>query len=94
MKAGNTTLSGILTPAYRYVIPLFQRDYVWTKNDWESLWDDVLELRELQQQSTHFMGAIVFAAEQSDPNKMHTYQVIDGQQRLSRCQLCCARFVT
>lgn len=82
MKADSTPLSGILTPAYRYVIPLFQRDYVWSKPDWENLWDDIIELRELKQQQPHFMGAIVFAAEQSVPNKMPTYQVIDGQQRL------------
>lgn len=83
MKADSTTLAGILTPAVRYVIPLFQRDYVWSKKDWENLWDDILEIRELKlQQQKHFMGAVVFAAEQALPNKMLTYQVIDGQQRL------------
>ncbi len=82
MKADSATLAGILTPASRYIIPLFQRDYVWKKKDWENLWDDICELREKPQQPKHFMGAMVFAQEQALPNKMQTFQVIDGQQRL------------
>jgi len=83
MKADSTTLAGILTPDNRYVIPLFQRDYVWGKREWEDLWDDLTEIREAKERAnSHFMGAIVFVAETPLPNKPLTYQVIDGQQRL------------
>ncbi|WP_200802434.1 DUF262 domain-containing protein [Desulfopila aestuarii] len=26
-----------------YAIPRYQREYTWTKNQWENLFDDVLE---------------------------------------------------
>ncbi len=83
MKADSTKLAGILTPASRYVIPLFQRDYVWNINNWENLWDDVVELHDSQRTNrSHFMGAIVLVPEAMEPNKLPTFQVIDGQQRL------------
>lgn len=83
MKADSTKLAGILTPASRYVIPLFQRDYVWATKDWENLWDDIVELHESQRTGrSHFMGAIVLVPEAMEPNKLPTFQVIDGQQRL------------
>ena len=83
MNATSTTFAGLLNSPYRYVIPLFQRDYVWKKKDWENLWDDVIELREAQQKTrTHFMGSLVFVAGQSAPPHLPTFQVIDGQQRL------------
>ena len=83
MKADSIKLTGLLTPQQRYVIPLFQRDYVWTSKSWEELWDDIVELNSGRQpHPKHFMGSMVFVPELVEPNKMLCFQVIDGQQRL------------
>jgi uncharacterized protein with ParB-like and HNH nuclease domain len=72
-----------LNGPYRYVIPLFQRDYVWKKKEWEDLWDDVVELwTSPKKDRNHFMGALVFVQEVTSSPKLPAFQVIDGQQRL------------
>ena len=50
----------------RFVVPLFQRPYVWNEeNQWEPLWNDVVRVAErlLKQPSgkhyPHFLGAVV-----------------------------------
>ena len=87
------------------VIPLFQRHYVWDREaQWEPLWKDMREktnkgLSEHQiQQSTHFTGAIVIQQKQqklTSMNQVATYEIIDGQQRLTTFQiiLCALRDV-
>lgn len=83
MKADSTTLAGILSPAQRFVIPMFQRDYSWGSKEWENLWDDIIELSGSNRSTrNHFMGTLVFVSDPILPNKHLTYQVIDGQQRL------------
>jgi uncharacterized protein with ParB-like and HNH nuclease domain len=42
MKADTLTLKALFQKDIRYVIPTFQRPYVWTQEDqWEPLWDDL-----------------------------------------------------
>lgn len=83
MKADSTTLANILSPAQRFVIPMFQRDYTWGLKEWENLWDDIVELSSSNRISrSHFMGTLVFVSGTVLPNKLLTFQVIDGQQRL------------
>jgi len=50
----------------RLVVPLFQRPYVWNKDDqWEPLWDDVERVAERKlarptdNHPRHFLGAVV-----------------------------------
>ena len=44
-----------------YRVPLYQRDYAWTEEEWEDLWNDVLDLRR-QPEGRHYMGALVIQA--------------------------------
>ena len=37
-----------------YFIPKYQREYVWGKNNWEALFDDILESN-----GGHFLGSII-----------------------------------
>ena len=62
-----------------YIIPLFQRRYVWGEDNWKHLANDVLSL----DQSPHFMGAIVCAKERAVVGEPTAFQVIDGQQRIT-----------
>lgn len=47
MKADILTLKALFQKDVRYVIPTFQRPYVWNQEDqWEPLWDDVRNIAE------------------------------------------------
>ena len=70
----------------QFVIPFFQRAYVWEQDNWSELWDNILEeLNELKEgrQSEHFVGTLI--VKQKDSSKMGAleYELIDGQQRLT-----------
>jgi Protein of unknown function DUF262/Protein of unknown function (DUF1524) len=69
------------------LIPLFQRPYSWKKSNWETLWDDMMVQYDLDDKSTHFMGAIVSVPARSVPVGVSKYLIIDGQQRLTTVSL-------
>ena len=59
-----------------YHVPPYQRDYAWQEEEWEDLWNDVVDLG--RQTSGHYMGALVI-----QPNNDRDFTIIDGQQRLA-----------
>ena len=63
----------------RYQVPLFQRDYSWTEENWEDLWQDILGLHQ-NPNTSHYMGAIVL---QNSRESDQQFTIIDGQQRLA-----------
>ena len=71
----NQTFRKIMANGLRYEIPRFQRDYAWSYEQWQDLWED---LDAASGSDQHYMGYLVF---QSADNK--TFSVIDGQQRLT-----------
>lgn len=84
MKATERTLKQLLHSGDQYVIPIFQRYYSWTIDNWQKLWDDLAGLLDANESAKrHFLGAIVCVPEHHEPGKVAAYQVIDGQQRLS-----------
>ncbi|WQV70126.1 DUF262 domain-containing protein [Helicobacter pylori] len=65
-----------------YQIPIYQRPYQWTEENCEKLLDDLFEDYEKDSESDYFCGSLVLV--KSDPNsKTETYDIVDGQQRLS-----------
>jgi hypothetical protein len=85
MKASEAKLQAILNSPNRYIVPVFQRYYSWVEENWEQLWEDIVELMDApmeKQNTTHFMGALVFVPEQLLPDVSPTFQIIDGQQRM------------
>ncbi|MGO1543625.1 MAG: GmrSD restriction endonuclease domain-containing protein [Gulosibacter sp.] len=76
-----------------FVIPLFQRPYVWKENEqWEPLWNDIRRVTELRiaepdSHSTHFLGAVVIQSHEAQSRRLTTWNVIDGQQRLTTLQI-------
>lgn len=83
MQVSERKLKDLLHTGDQFVIPVFQREYVWRERDWERLWDDLSALREADGPVEHFMGAIVSVPSQDNqPGEMSRYLVIDGQQRL------------
>lgn len=67
-----------------YKIPRFQRDYSWTLEQREDLWTDILNTIKdpSQEDDSNYMGYLVL---QSTDDK--TFEVIDGQQRLTTLTL-------
>lgn len=74
------------------MIPLFQRPYVWKETEqWEPLWNDIRRVSELriaepELNPTHFLGAVVIQAHEAQSRRLTTWNVIDGQQRLTTLQ--------
>jgi Protein of unknown function DUF262/Protein of unknown function (DUF1524) len=94
MKPDTHTVQELFERDVRYIVPLYQRPYVWNEeHQWAPLWDDVGALLQHQENGdasglwSHFLGAIVLDQEQTVPGQIPRYTVIDGQQRLTTLQL-------
>ena len=59
MKAEGTIFQNLLNGQIQYRVPLFQRTYSWNEDQWEKLWDDILEIYMLDKPRNHFIGAVV-----------------------------------
>lgn len=80
----------------RYVVPLYQRRYIWTQGkQWRPLWDDIRsKVEEVTAKAglqssirPHFLGAIVVARREPHGQDLFIYDVVDGQQRLTTFQI-------
>jgi len=75
------------------VVPLFQRPYVWNEVDqWQPVWQDLTRMAELRLESPgssvrHFLGAVVLQASEPIAGTIPTWNLIDGQQRITTLQL-------
>lgn len=74
----NATFRQLLANGLTYHVPPFQRDYSWTEDEWDDLWQDILGLFEEDGEPAHYMGYLVL---QSSDNK--DFDIIDGQQRIT-----------
>lgn len=67
MRANAVPLLAIFETKLRLEVPLFQRQYVWKREDhWEPLWEDIERkfneyLEGRKEAPVHFLGAIVLA---------------------------------
>lgn len=77
MQVQQLPISKFLKTANSLVIPVYQRDYTWKKQNCEKLWSDIQELV-LNKRHSHFLGTIV-----TINHGYGKYLVIDGQQRLT-----------
>lgn len=93
MQSNPRSLDALFNSQLRYVVPMFQRLYVWQESpQWETLWEDVAEKADLQLSgkttNAHYLGAlIVEGVRPSSPREVKRFLVIDGQQRLTTLQL-------
>jgi hypothetical protein len=77
-NTANQTFRQLLGNGLTYRVPPFQRDYSWTDDEWDDLWQDILGLFEKDGETAHYLGYLVL---QSADNKC--FDIIDGQQRLT-----------
>ncbi|RVZ99639.1 DUF262 domain-containing protein [Helicobacter pylori] len=67
-----------------YQIPIYQRPYQWTEENCKKLLDDLLSSYECYKESDYFCGSLVLITIGTDSaTNATTYDVVDGQQRLS-----------
>lgn len=81
----------------RYIVPLYQRQYAWTREgQWEPLWENICEKATAvldssqsiaNSPSNHFLGAVVLNQVPTFGLQIDAAQIIDGQQRLTTLQL-------
>ncbi len=81
LNTGTTSYLELIGNGKAYRVPPYQRDYAWTQQEWEDLWNDVVELRG-GPDGRHYMGALVVQAHGD-----REFFVIDGQQRLATISL-------
>lgn len=62
-----------------YVVPDYQREYVWTDKEVNQLLDDINEQIDAGQPGEYFIGMVLV----SPMERRNHYEVIDGQQRLT-----------
>lgn len=98
MKADAVPLLAIFEKKMRLEIPLFQRQYVWNREQqWEPLWEDISRkfveyLEGRKDAPVHFLGAMVLDQKQTPTTHVEKRQVIDGQQRLTTLQIFISSF--
>lgn len=95
MQPNYSSIGQVFSAQTRYSVPLFQRPYVWKREEqWEPLWDDVRALANRvlhppahKTVAGHFLGTVVLEQLLTPAIEMPQRQVIDGQQRLTTLQI-------
>ncbi|MGX3045205.1 DUF262 domain-containing protein [Helicobacter sp. T3_23-1056] len=67
-----------------FVIPVYQRNYAWKKENCEKLFDDILGLIKTPQRK-HYLGTITYIWHQDSLGQQ--FVIIDGQQRVTSLML-------
>src|SRR5437016_5303757 len=97
MRPTTVTIFEMFQMERRYLVPLFQREYIWKQADqWEPLWEDITlkadewlrnDPETKQQLRTHFLGAVVLDLIATYGKNLSARAIIDGQQRLTTLQI-------
>jgi len=92
LKSDDITVQQLFQDRRQYMVPFYQRAYVWTRTQqWEQLWDDIRTKAEERlfngRPGPHFLGAVVLDPQPRDGLiGVDTLHIIDGQQRLATLQ--------
>lgn len=86
MKASKASVWDLYNGAKQYKVPLFQRPYVWSRQQWEQLWSDITEQYSFRtgpdsRHPARFLGSVVVVREYE--KNLDKYTIIDGQQRIT-----------
>ena len=83
MKADTLQLLGDLIGSNKVLfrIPVYQRNYDWSESNCVRLLEDIRSI--IDSGEKHFLGTIVYMANDGNDFVLHDYTIIDGQQRLT-----------
>lgn len=89
MKANETRVDKFLASnETTFAIPVYQRNYDWTKIQCQQLFKDILAVGSDDRQSAHFIGSIVYVHDDVyTASGLTELTIIDGQQRLTTLTL-------
>ena len=91
MKTTDILVRTLFDRDVQYIIPLFQRHYVWDEeNQWAPLWEDItkkVDQNLSKSQTSHFTGAVVVHQKLTSLDEVPKFEIIDGQQRLTTFQI-------
>jgi len=65
-----------------YAIPRYQREYTWSRAQWDALFDDLLE-----NEPNYFLGSIICINQSQDALSVQSLELVDGQQRMTTLSL-------
>lgn len=87
MKADSLKISKVFMSGgdIHYLLPYFQREYAWDKENWQTLLNDVIGLYEAyseDKEPEHFMGSLVVINDGTRNGVIPAFKLVDGQQRL------------
>jgi hypothetical protein len=98
MQANPRTIRVLFDSQLRYVVPMFQRLYVWKESpQWQTLWEDISEKASLRIEGKtarpHYLGALIIeGVKPESPQEVKRFLVIDGQQRMTTLQILLCAF--
>lgn len=92
MKADSLKIAKVFSGGgdVHYVLPHFQREYAWDKDNWQTLLDDVLGIYRVYDEKAppeHFMGTLVVINDGVQHGVIPVFRLVDGQQRLTTISL-------
>lgn len=89
MKASETRVEKFLSSSETtFAIPVYQRNYDWTKIQCSQLFSDIVAVGGDSNQSAHFIGSIVYVHDDVySASGLTELTIIDGQQRLTTLNL-------
>ncbi len=90
INANKELLISFFTSNLQYVVPFFQRSYVWKEENWDILWEHVSKIAENnsnQKKDEHFIGTLITKQQLSEHIGEAKLDLIDGQQRLTTISL-------
>ena len=67
----------------KLVIPYYQRDYIWSKDNWEKWLKDIKKLIDCEDiEEIHFIGSIIYKKNPETNLSSPEYLIIDGHKKL------------
>ena len=82
---GGRIINDFIEPNKRqYAIPVYQRNYEWSREQCVKLFEDIIEA--YRKDKLHFCGSVVYALLKQERNILY-YVIVDGQQRLTTIYL-------
>jgi uncharacterized protein with ParB-like and HNH nuclease domain len=82
-KSDLITLEQVIKKKYFFNIPIYQRLYVWGKEQIHTLLDDIVSAHKEQKAEFYLGGTLVIERPQSEQKDSQTFDLIDGQQRFT-----------
>ena len=98
LHAYTRTISDLFSVKKKYIVPRFQREYSWTKEQIYELWNDIISNISINKDgdlvhTEYFIGSLVLVGD----DKSISLQIVDGQQRLTTLTILlsalCERFL-